>query len=266
VLADVDERKLENTVEWFKEPGAAVLGVTTDVSRPEQVEALAQKGRDAFGAVHVVCNNAGVAYGGRSSWETPVEAWNWVLGVNLMGVIHGLHAFMPILLEQDTEAHVVNTASVAGLVRNSTNASYGVSKHAVVSLSESLHAELQTRGAKVKVSVLCPGPVNTDIMNSSERNRPGTVPPPPELTQEEALLRRAFGMWLERGMEPKDVGRQVLDAIREERFYVITHDYDAFIEDRMKDILGKENPGIREPPQDLLEIFQELVSQSSGSD
>ena len=259
VLADVEERKLENTVGSFKESGAAVLGVTTDVSRAEQVEALARKALDAFGAVHVLCNNAGVAYGGRSSWETPVEAWNWVLGVNLMGVIHGLHAFMPILLEQDTEAHVVNTASVAGLVRNATNSSYGVSKHAVVALSESLHAELQTRGAKVKVSVLCPGPVNTDIMKSSERNRPDTVPAPPELAQEEALFREAFAIWLERGMDPKDVGRQVLDAIREERFYVITHDYVAVIEDRMKDILKKENPGIREPPQDLLEIFQEVI-------
>jgi short-subunit dehydrogenase len=161
---------------------------------------------------------------------------------------------------------VVNTASVAGLVRNSTNASYGVSKHAVVALSESLHAELQTRETKVRVSVLCPGPVDTDILNSSERNRPDTVPPPPELTQEEALFRKAFGIWLERGLDPKDVGRQVLDAIREERFYVITHDYDAVIEDRMKAILEKENPGVREPPQDLLEIFQELVSQSSSSD
>jgi NAD(P)-dependent dehydrogenase (short-subunit alcohol dehydrogenase family) len=266
VLADVDEERLNETVRTLKDNGAKVLGFATDVSQSEQVEALAQKTLDTFGEVHVLCNNAGVGYGGRSSWEVPIEAWSWVLSINLMGVLYGIHTFLPIMLKQNTEAHVVNTASIAGLIINAYNIPYGVSKHAVVALSESLNAELQIRKSKVKVSVLCPGPVNTDILNSSERNRPDTVPAPPELTDQELLLRRAFEIWLERGLDPKDVGGQVLAAIREERFYVITHDFNSSIERRMRDIIDLKNPELMPPPQDFLDIFQDLMSKAaSGS-
>ena len=264
VLADIDEGKLDQTVHSFESSGAKVLGVPTDVSRAEQVEALAHKTLDTFGAVHVLCNNAGVGYGGRSSWEVPLEGWSWVLSVNLMGVVYGIHTFLPIMLEENTESHVVNTASLAGAVINPINIPYGVSKHAVVALSESVHTELQNRDTKVKISVLCPGPVNTDIMKSSERNRPDTVPAPPELTEEESLFRRAYEIWLERGLDPKDVGRQVLDAIREERFYVITHDFNTFIEQRMRNLIDEKNPEPILPPQDLLDIIQELMGNSTG--
>ena len=154
VLADIDEERLEKTVNSFKESGANVLGVPMDVSEAKQVRALAQKTLDHFNAVHVLCNNAGVSYADRSSWETPIEGWKWVLDVNLMGVVYGIQTFMPIMLEQDSEAHFVNTASVAGLLMNVFNVPYGVSKHAVVALSESLHLELSLRNAKVNVSVL----------------------------------------------------------------------------------------------------------------
>jgi len=261
VLADVDEERLEGSVRAFRDSGAAVLGVPTDVSKPEQVAALSRKTLEAFGAVHVLCNNAGVGYGGRSSWEIPLEAWRWVIGVNLMGVINGIHSFLPIMIEQNTEAHVVNTASLAGLLINATNIPYGVSKHGVVALSESLYMELQNRGTKVKVSVLCPGPVNTDIMNSSERNLPETVSPPPELTEQESLIRKAFEIWLEQGFDPEEVGRQVVDAIRAERFYIITHDFDSRIEQRMRDIIGRKNPEYAPPPQDFMEILQELATK-----
>ncbi len=264
VLADIDEGKLEETVRSFESSGATVLGVPTDVSKADQIEALAHKTLDTFGAVHVLCNNAGVGYGGRSSWEVPLAAWSWVLSVNLMGVVHGIHTFLPIMLEENNEAHVVNTASLAGAVINPINIPYGVSKHAVVALSESVHTELQSRGAKVKMSVLCPGPVNTDIMKSSERNRPDTVPAAPKLTEEESLFRRAYEIWLERGLDPKDVGREVLDAIREERFYVITHDFNTFIEQRMRNLIDQKNPEPILPPQDLLDIVQELVGNSKG--
>lgn len=261
VLADIDEERLNVTVKKFRESGANVIGILTDVSKPDDIEELAQKTLDAFGAVHILCNNAGVGYGGRSGWEVPLEAWNWVVGVNLMGVIHGVHTFMPIMLEQNVEAHIVNTASIAGLVMNAMNIPYGVSKHAVVALSESMHIQLQNRGSKVKVSVLCPGPINTDIMHSSERNRPASVPPPPELTKEEELFRRAYELWLERGMDPKEVGRMVLDAIKEERLYIITHDFNNYIESRLKNIIGCKNPEPMQPPADMMAIVQEVMGQ-----
>ena len=260
VLADIDKKRLESTLGALKNFDANVLAVTTDVSRAEQVEALAQKTLDKFDAVHVLCNNAGIGYGGRNSWETPLEGWGWIIGVNLMGVIHGIHTFMPIMLDQDTEAHIVNTASIAGLVGNAFNIPYGVTKHAVVALSESLNLELLNKNSKVKVSVLCPGPVATDIMHSSERLRPATVPPPPELTAEEKIFRKAFEIYIERGLDPKEVGRQVLKAIREERFYVITHDFNNSIEARLQNLLSAKNPQLLPPPQVYLEIFQEVVS------
>jgi len=261
VLADIDESNLQTTVNNFKDSGADVIGVHTDVSKPDQVKALAAKTMDTFGAVHVLCNNAGVGYGGRNSWGTPTEAWNWVLNVNLMGVIHGIQTFLPIMLEQNTEAHVVNTASVAGLIMNRYNVVYGVSKYAVVALSESLHLELLNVDAKVKVSVLCPGPVSTDIMNSSQRLRPDNVPPPPDPTPEEDLLLKAYEIYIERGMAPKDVAKQVFDAIQNERFYVITHDFNNYIELRLKNILNTKNPEPPEIPQEFLDIMQEMMNQ-----
>jgi len=264
VLADIDEDRLAGTLHSFADFGTNLLGVPTDVSQAEQIEALARRTLDTFGAVHVLCNNAGVGYGGRSSWETPLEGWKWVLSVNLMGVVNGIHTFMPIMLKQNTEAHVVNTASIAGLVRNAFSVTYGASKHAVVALSESMHLELLNRNSKIKVSVLCPGPVSTDIFNSSERNRPANVPPPPELNAEEAFFLKVFQTYIERGLDPAEVARQVLEAIREERFYVITHDYKSAIEARLKNVLAGENPSMLPPPQDYLKIYQELMSHGGG--
>jgi len=191
-----------------------------------------------------------------------LEGWDWIIGVNLMGVVHGIHTFMPIMLEQDTEAHIVNTASVAGLLTYVFSIPYGVTKHAVVALSEALHLELLNQSSKVKVSVLCPGPVATDIMHSSERLRPATVPPPPELTADEAILRKAFEIYIERGLDPKEVALQVLEAIREEHFYVITHDFNNSIEPRMQNILSAKNPEPLPPSQDYMEIYQEVMRAS----
>jgi NAD(P)-dependent dehydrogenase (short-subunit alcohol dehydrogenase family) len=264
VLADIDKERLESALNSFKEFDANLLGVPTDVSQADQVETLAAKTLEAFGAVHVLCNNAGVGYGGRSSWEIPLEGWKWILNVNIMGVVHGINTFMPIMLDQDTEAHVVNTASVAGLIRNMFSIPYGVSKHAVVALSESMHLELLQRNSKIKVSVLCPGPVSTDIFKSSERNRPATVPPPPEPTAAEAFFRKVYETYIERGLDPAEVAGQVLEAIREDRFYVITHDFNSQIETRMKNVLKSSNPEILPPPQDFLEIYQELTNKLGG--
>ena len=264
VLAGVNADRIAKVVEEFKDAGARVLGIPTDVSDAGQVEELARKTLDEFGAVHVLCNNAGVAYGGRSSWETPLEAWKWVLDVNLMGVIHGVQTFLPIMLDQNADAHVVNTASNSGLVMNSYAVPYGVSKHAVVALSESLHLELMQRNAGVRVSVLCPGPVNTDILNASLRNLPISVPLPEDSTPEEAVFKKAYEIYIEQGLDPEEVGQKVLEAIREEQFYVITHDYSRAIEARMRNILAAQNPEPQPPTAEFLKIVEELMGSSSG--
>ena len=175
VLSDVEEPALAETTQALRDDGADVHAVVTDVSKPEQVQALADESVRRFGAVDVLCNNAGIAMPTPSSWETSLDDWKWIIEVNLMGVIHGVRSFVPIMLEQGSESHIVNTASIAGLVAGGDIASYAVTKFGVVALSEHLYLELEQAGAKTKVSVLCPGFVATNIMDS-ERNRPADRP------------------------------------------------------------------------------------------
>jgi len=169
VLGDIEAPALDDAVGKLESSGAEVIGVVTDVSDGVQVQALADAAVARFGAIHIACNNAGVGAGGLS-WEAPLSTWEWVLGVNLWGVIHGLRAFVPILMQQP-QGYVVNTASVAGLVAGPLMAPYNASKHAVVALSETLHHEMAMMAPHVKVSVLCPGWVRTRIADSA-RNRP----------------------------------------------------------------------------------------------
>src|SRR5690242_9962377 len=164
VLGDVEAPALDSALAELRDLGVEAQGVACDVTDPAQMDALARAALDAHGAVHVFCNNAGVG-GGGLSWEMPLSTWQWVLGVNLWGVIHGIRTFVPILHEQD-EAHIVNTASVAGLVGAPFMGPYNASKHAVVAMSETLHHEFALTGARARVSVLCPGWVNTGIANS----------------------------------------------------------------------------------------------------
>src|SRR5947209_3090517 len=193
VLADVEVETLTKTEASMKASGATVLAVRTDVSQARDVEALAQKTLNTFGAVHLLCNNAGVA-SEAVVWESTIAEWEWVMGVNLWSVIHGVRVFVPIMLAQDTECHIVNTASMAGLISGPGLGAYKVTKHGVVALSETLYHELAERGAKVKVSVLCPGVVSTRIMEGG-RNRPGHLPaagplPPAEAERWEVLRQR----------------------------------------------------------------------------
>jgi NAD(P)-dependent dehydrogenase (short-subunit alcohol dehydrogenase family) len=219
VLADVEEEVLERARAELAARGATVLAVPTDVSRAPDVDALATKTLEAFGAVHVVCNNAGVFGKGRPLWEQSLETWEWVIGVNLWGVVHGLRAFVPILLEQGGEGHVVNTASMAGLVSLPMAAPYQASKHAVVAISEALHHELAQAGARIRVSVLCPGFVRTKIFRS-ERNRPARWNVQEKPHDEDVALLDALDRLAETAMAPLEVADCVLAAIREERFYV----------------------------------------------
>ena len=244
VIADIEQAPRERAVAELKASGADVVGVDCDVARPDSMAKAAQSALDAFGAVHVVCNNAGVAGGtgaGRPSWEQPLADWEWVVGVNLWGVIHGVRALLPILLEQE-EGHIVNTASLAGLAQGS--GVYGITKHGVVAYSESLYSELQARQAKVGVSVLCPGWVNTRILES-ERNRPEVPrdPEQPAAPQAEAMRAMVTDM-IKRGLDPAVVGDMVVDAIRSNRLYVHTHPEMTIpaVRTRMQNILESRNP------------------------
>jgi NAD(P)-dependent dehydrogenase (short-subunit alcohol dehydrogenase family) len=240
-LADVDLERLTETEASLKAAGATVLAVRTDVSQAGDVEALAQKTLDAFGAVHLLCNNAGVATMG-FIWESPLADWEWVVGVNLWGVIHGLRTFVPIMLAQDTECHIVNTASLSGLISMPGTGAYSVTKHGVVTLSETLHRELAEGGAKVRVSVLCPGMVNTRILETA-RNRPGTVPATEPLSPADAERWEAIRQLVQAGMPPAQVADAVFEAIRRDQFYILTHpEGKETIRTRMEDILKERSP------------------------
>jgi NAD(P)-dependent dehydrogenase (short-subunit alcohol dehydrogenase family) len=245
VLADVDAARLADVASGLQHDGAEVLAVKTDVSRQAEVDELARRALDAFGAAHVVCNNAGVAHGGVPTWESTLHDWEWIVGVNLMGVVHGVRAFTPLLLEQG-EGHIVNTASMAGLISGAGNALYGVTKHAVVALSEALFNELAGLDARVRVSVLCPGWINTQILQSSLRNQPEAVRHhrPEDRTSPEAEIRRKLvESMLASGLDPRRVGDLVLDAIREERFWILTHpQWKSMIRHRMENVLEERDP------------------------
>jgi len=244
VLADIEEGALARAESEMRAAGATVASKRTDVSQGEDVEALARFTVDTFGAVHVLCNNAGVGVGG-NSWQQTEADWEWVLGVNLWGVIHGIRAFVPIMLEQGDECHVVNTASGAGLHTRPWVAMYCASKHAVVALSECLHHELSLTGSKVKVSVLCPAVVNTRI-GESERNRPDVLRNAADAGvpgQQMQAMEQAFRALLATGLPPEQVAGTVVDAIKAERFYIITHEETkGRVRSRMQDILEARTP------------------------
>src|SRR3989475_9502979 len=211
-----------------------------DVSRYQEVESFCSKAIAQFGATHVVCNNAGVSPLG-AVWENTLADWQWILGVNLWGVIHGVRAFVPRLLAQG-EGHVVNTASVAGLINPPGSGAYNVTKHAVVALSETLHHDLRERGSAVGVSVLCPAYVATGIADS-ERNRPAGLEPTaktPETIAREQMLKKAVASGR---LSADDVARAVVQAVKEEGFYILTHPrIKGAIGARMEDILGERTP------------------------
>jgi NAD(P)-dependent dehydrogenase (short-subunit alcohol dehydrogenase family) len=239
VMADVEEAALAKARDELGGDGRNVISVVTDVSRADAVEGLARKTLDAFGGVDLLFNNAGVG-AGSTIWESTLEDWTWVMGVNLWGVIHGIRTFVPIMLKQDRPAHIVNTASIAGLVKGHHSASYAVTKHAVVALTEQLSVELERIKAPVNASVLCPSWVNTRI-NESGRNRPRELlnkterKPTPEMLklweQMQEVVRRAT---------PPDVIADAVfeEGIRQGKLYIIPHkDMAQYIRNRFDGIL-----------------------------
>jgi NAD(P)-dependent dehydrogenase (short-subunit alcohol dehydrogenase family) len=240
VLADVERGALDDTQESLRARDVEVLAVPTDVSQAEQVQALADKAVARFGRVDVVCNNAGVALSG-PTWEHSLADWQWLLGVNLWGVIHGIRTFVPLMIKQGGEGHVVNTGSIAGLTSNPFMSIYNVSKHAVVTLSETLHKELALMGTAVKVSVLCPGFVNTRILEA-ERNRPASLQNPTPVERHPTFEEMAHSA-IAAGLPPAQAAAQVVDAVKNERFYVLTHpEFRPRMRERMEDILEGRNP------------------------
>ncbi len=243
MLADVQQDALDEAVGEARAFGAQAVGLRVDVASAADVQRLAERTMEELGAVHVLFNNAGVAGGGGFVWETSLKDWQWVLGVNLMGVVHGIRSFVPLMLKQDCECHVVNTASAAGLVSAPLMAAYNVSKHGVVTLSETMFHELRAAGAKVGVSVLCPAFVPTNI-GRSERNRPAELtedaPPTPSQIAARERAEKAVGSGR---LSAAEVARMTFEAVREGRFYVITHPKMlASVELRLQDIAAPRNP------------------------
>ena len=239
-LADVDEVNLSSVLDEVMAKGVRAITIKVDVANAQQLEVFRDQTLTRLGGVHVVCNNAGVSPLG-AVWENTPADWQWILGVNLWGVIHGVRAFMPHLLEQD-EGHIVNTASVAGLISPPGSGAYNVTKHGVVALSESLHHDLRERNSRVGVSVLCPAYVPTGIVDS-ERSRPKDLPVSNKSEQtlaREAMLRKAVTSGK---ISADQVAQAVVAAIKEERFYILTHPrIKGAIQARMEDILNDRAP------------------------
>ena len=242
VLADIDEAGLNATVAELRERGADVIGVPTDVSSAAAVQALADAAVAHFGKVHLLFNNAGVGSGG-FVWESTHADWQWVLGVNVWSVIHGVRIFTPLMLAHGEPAHIVNTASAAGLINAPNMGIYNLSKHAVVSLSETLFHDLSVVKAQIGVSVLCPAFVPTGIA-TSHRNRPAALandlPPTPSMlaAQQASVKAVASGR-----ISAPEIAALTFDAIDEGRFYIVPHEKILdVVTQRMNDIVAQRNP------------------------
>jgi NAD(P)-dependent dehydrogenase (short-subunit alcohol dehydrogenase family) len=252
VLADVDESALAEVRDELKAGGATTLAAQVDVSKSSDVQELARTAVGSLGAVHLLFNNAGVGGGAGDLvgplWERSLEEWDWVLGVNLWGVIHGVRYFLPIMLAQDSDCHIVNVASGAGLIHGPVLGMYKVSKHGVVSLSETLYFQLARRAPHVKVSVVCPGPLRTNIVKArtDHSGRAAHGPAVDELNSDERADYERFAAWIENdGMSPGDAAGIIFRGIREGRLYIYTHpDIADAARARMDDVVTGRNPAV----------------------
>ncbi len=243
VLADIEQTARGPAREALQGEGFSVHDVVTDVTDPTAVESLAKSALDAFGAVHVVVNNAGVGTAG-ALWERPLSELEWAVNVNLWGVIHGIRSFVPILLEQSEPAHVVNVASMAGLTTAPYLDIYTATKHAVVALSESLYKEMRALDRPVGVSVVCPGLIKTNLM-TGDRNRPGDQDPEsPEYSAGGRFMVDVLEKGTTTGWDAGIVGDAIVDAIQSDRFYVIPAQDEvvAGFDARLEDLRQRRNP------------------------
>jgi NAD(P)-dependent dehydrogenase (short-subunit alcohol dehydrogenase family) len=245
VLADIEDGALAAAEAAIKATGRDVLAVRTDVASEDAVRHLADAAFSTFGAVHVLFNNAGVAATAATlrarAWEGTVADWDWTLGVNLMGVLHGVRAFVPRMLDGGAEGHIVNTASMAGLLTAANP--YNVSKHGVVCLTEGMYRDFREMGAPLSASVVCPGLINTRILDA-ERNRADGVTDVAALRDDLRQFSAGFAAALQAGYPPEVVADQVLDGIREDRFYIFPAQPEILqlVDARMSGIVERRNP------------------------
>jgi NAD(P)-dependent dehydrogenase (short-subunit alcohol dehydrogenase family) len=222
VLADIEERPLAETEQELRAQGAHTLAVVTDVSKSESVFTLADRAFETFGNVHVLCNNAGVAGGIGHVWEIQAQDWDWIMSVNFSGVLYGIQAFVPRMIAQNEEGVIINTTSVVGLTTGTTSV-YGITKHAITRLTEGLHYDLQAAGSKLKAALLVPGATATNIL-FSDRNRPDALKVERDEETQAALMERRrtrHERVQQIGMQPEAVGKIVVQAIRDGRFYIL---------------------------------------------
>jgi NAD(P)-dependent dehydrogenase (short-subunit alcohol dehydrogenase family) len=267
VMADVQEDALERAVAEIEALGARVLPVRLDVSKAAEVEALGAATRERFGVPHFVFNNAGVAFGG-FVWEHSARDWEWVLGVNLMGVVHGIRVFTPMMLaaaEADPayEGHVVNTASMAGMISTPNLGAYNVSKHAVVALSETMYQDLSLVTDRVRVSVLCPYYVPTAI-HQSHRNRPEALRDA-KPTRSQLVAQAMAEQAVTRGkLTAAQIAELVFDAVRAGRFYIFSHPKQLKpVQLRLEDVVLGRNPS--DPFIDRPEVRAQLREALRGT-
>jgi NAD(P)-dependent dehydrogenase (short-subunit alcohol dehydrogenase family) len=241
VIADVEVNALEESAAEVESAGAEVLVVPTDVSRADQVDALANLAYERFGAVHLLCNNAGVFQAG-ITWQRELADWEWVMGVNFWGVLHGIRSFVPRMLDAGDEGHVVNTSSLAGFISGGYSAPYIASKFAVLGLTECLAHDLQAQGAPVAASVLVPGLVDTKIAYST-RNRPDEPPSEAQAPDHHMVEQALRDLTAKSGRPPDEVAGFVFDAVRGGRFYITTSDAtEAILRERFDAVLAGDLP------------------------
>ncbi len=249
VLGDIEAEPLAMAEAAIAQKGVKVLAHRTDVAKADQIEALAEAAYKRFSKVHILCNNAGVGGSRGAAWELTEDDWRWVIDVDLWSVINGVRSFVPRMLAGREEAHIVNTASVAGLVSGAVGSPYTVAKFGVVALSESLYYELKRAGHPIGVSVLCPGFVATNIFDSG-RNRQPEYGEQRKLTPEEEQVRQMLATRREGIMQPADIAAQVFEAITSGSLYIIPTGSEALetaIHARHKRIEDRENPEVTLP-------------------
>ena len=250
VIGDIEAEPLAMAEAAIAAKGVKVLPRRTDVAKAEDVEALAESAYKAFGGVHVLCNNAGIGGSPGAMWELSLEDWRWVVDVDLWSVVHGVRSFVPRMIASGEEAHVVNTASLAGLVSGAVGGPYTVAKFGVVALSEQLYYELGRAGHNIGVSVLCPGFVNTNIYDSGRNRQPGYGEAANEPTAEAEQLRATLQAMREQMLQPAEIGDLVFEAVQSRSLYIIPTGSEALsdaVRARLEDVVERRNPPLDLP-------------------
>lgn len=244
VVADIDLAAAESTAAEVVAAGGEAIAVRADVASQDEVQAMADRAWDHFGAVHVLVNNAGIVPSGRyrQIWDFPLEDWRWSFDVNLMGVVHGIRSFIPRMIAEGVDGHVVTTASIAGLISGSGSPVYSAAKHAAVRATEALYASLKDMNSPIGVTVLCPGLVNTNIYRS-ERARPDALKPAQGIAEETPELQAIADSLYRSAISPEAVADMVFDAMQRRQFYLLTSDkYDPQVRERAEAMLERRNP------------------------